>query len=94
MCKSQILDEIEPLTRDPHAAFRLPVMEKYKDMGTMVMGKSEAGVVQVGDKLRLMPNKNVVKVRRLPCSTVFPRLVSAHTVALSERNGFDVVVLP
>ena len=89
----QILDEIEPLTRDPHAAFRLPVMEKYKDMGTMVMGKSEAGVVQVGDKLRLMPNKNVVKVRRPP-SAAFLLAAAAHMIGLSEGNGFAVVALP
>uniref|UniRef100_A0A061S9M0 G1 to S phase transition protein n=1 Tax=Tetraselmis sp. GSL018 TaxID=582737 RepID=A0A061S9M0_9CHLO len=58
----EILDEIEPLTRDPHGSFRMPVLDKYKDMGTVVMGKSEAGVVKLDDRLMLLPNKNLVKV--------------------------------
>lgn len=40
----------------------MPVVDKYKDMGTMVMGKSEAGLVAVGDVLQVMPNKLRVKV--------------------------------
>jgi len=58
----EILDEIEPQNRDPHAPFRMSVMDRFRDMGTMVMGKSESGVVRTGDKLLLMPNKNAVKV--------------------------------
>ena len=42
---------------DPLAAFRMPIVDKYRDMGTMVMGKSEAGLVRVGDVLQLMPNR-------------------------------------
>ena len=57
-----ILDGIEPASRDPYAAFRMPVMDKYKDMGTIVMGKCESGVVSRGDKLMMMPNKVPVKV--------------------------------
>jgi hypothetical protein len=41
------MDKTEPPQRDPMASFRMPVMDKYKDMGTVVMGKSESGVVQV-----------------------------------------------
>lgn len=55
----EILDAIEPGNRDPYAPFRMPIMNKYKDMGTMVMGKSEAGVVKKGDSLIVMPNKYV-----------------------------------
>lgn len=40
----------------------MSVMDRFRDMGTMVMGKSESGVVRTGDKLLLMPNKNAVKV--------------------------------
>lgn len=31
-------------------------------MGTMVMGKSEAGLVAIGDVLQVMPNRMRVKV--------------------------------
>lgn len=31
----------------------MPVVDKYRDMGTMVMGKSEQGLVQVGDVVQV-----------------------------------------
>ena len=40
----------------------MPVSEKYKDMGTIVVGKVESGVVRKGDQLLLMPNKDLVEV--------------------------------
>ena len=58
----EVLDGVEPAARDAFAPFRLPVMDRYKDMGTVVMGKSEAGVVKKGDALLLMPNRAPVKV--------------------------------
>ena len=48
---------MQPLERDPLAPFRMSVIDKYKDMGTIVMGKSEAGIVRKGDRLYVMPNK-------------------------------------
>lgn len=58
----QVLDDMDPLERNPLAPFRMPIVDKWKDMGTIVMGKSEAGFVRVGDVLQLMPNKLRVKV--------------------------------
>ena len=58
----QVLDAMEVPPRDPFASFRMPIMDKYKDMGTVVMGKSEAGVVRKGDSMLVMPNKVAVKV--------------------------------
>ena len=58
----EVLDGVEPSNRDPLAAFRMPIMDRYKDMGTVVMGKSEAGLVRKGDSLVMMPNKVPVKV--------------------------------
>ena len=43
----EVLDSTAPQTRDAMASFRMPVMDKHKDMGTVVMGKSESGIVQV-----------------------------------------------
>ncbi|KAL4853614.1 Eukaryotic peptide chain release factor GTP-binding subunit ERF3B [Chlorella vulgaris] len=58
----ELLDGIESTGRDPYLPFRMPIMDRYKDMGTVVMGKSEAGVVKKGDSLMVMPNKVPVKV--------------------------------
>lgn len=38
---------------DPLKPFRMPIVDKYRDMGTMVMGKSEQGLVQIGDVLQV-----------------------------------------
>lgn len=53
----QTLDETEVPARDPLAPFRMAVIDKFKDLGTVVMGKSESGAVRKGDTLLLMPNK-------------------------------------
>ena len=36
---------------------RMPIIDKFKDMGTVVMGKVESGSIQEGDSLIVMPNK-------------------------------------
>ena len=53
----QVLDDVEPLPRDPLAPFRMSVIDRFKDMGTIAMGKSEAGLVRKNDRLYVMPNK-------------------------------------
>lgn len=43
----------------------LPIVDKYKDMGTVVMGKVESGEAKKGQTLVLMPNKTTVTVDQL-----------------------------
>ncbi|KAF7819945.1 eukaryotic peptide chain release factor GTP-binding subunit ERF3A [Senna tora] len=45
-----------------YANIRMPILDKFKDMGTVVMGKVESGSVREGDSLLVMPNKDQVKV--------------------------------
>jgi peptide chain release factor subunit 3 len=40
----------------------MPISEKYKDMGTIVVGKLESGRLTRGDPLLMMPNKTLVEV--------------------------------
>lgn len=35
----------------------MPIIDKYKDMGTVVMGKIESGTISDGDNFLVMPNK-------------------------------------
>jgi len=42
--------------------FRMSIVEKYKDMGTMVMGKVISGTCKKNQSLTIMPNKTVVQV--------------------------------
>ena len=38
----------------------MPIIDKFKDMGTMVMGKIESGTIREGNSLLVMPNKVVI----------------------------------
>jgi len=58
----EVLDNTDPLPRDPLGPFRMSVIDKYKEMGTIAMGKSEAGIVRKNDRLYVMPNKQAVTV--------------------------------
>lgn len=43
----------------------LPIAEKYKDMGTIVVGKIESGRIARGDSLVMMPNRTTVEVSQI-----------------------------
>ncbi|XP_077235804.1 translation elongation factor EF1A/initiation factor IF2gamma family protein [Tasmannia lanceolata] len=61
-CLFEALDAIEVPPRDPNGPLRMPIIDKFKDMGTVVMGKIESGTICEGDSLFVMPNKVSVKV--------------------------------
>ena len=48
--------------RKVNAPLMMPVTEKYKDMGTIIVGKIESGHLRKGDTLILMPNKDSIEV--------------------------------
>lgn len=52
-----MLDVVEVPARDPKDPFRMPILDKFKDLGTVVMGKVESGCIHEGDSLIVMPNK-------------------------------------
>ena len=60
-----VLDGLDPLDRNVDGPFRMPIMDKYSEMGTVVMGKSESGTVKVGMELLVMPNSTPVKVTNI-----------------------------
>ena len=45
----ETLDAIDPVERNPLAPVRLPIVDRWKEMGTILMGKIEAGFMRVGD---------------------------------------------
>lgn len=61
----EYLDGMQMLERKLHAPFMMAVAGKYRDMGTMIEGKIEAGVVKKGMSLMMMPNKQSVDVSAL-----------------------------
>ncbi|XP_010246356.1 PREDICTED: eukaryotic peptide chain release factor GTP-binding subunit ERF3A [Nelumbo nucifera] len=66
-CLFEALDATELPPRDPKGPFRMPIIDKFKDMGTVVMGKIESGSICEGDSLLVMPNKAQVKVLGIQC---------------------------
>ncbi|XVF46368.1 hypothetical protein PTKIN_Ptkin03bG0021600 [Pterospermum kingtungense] len=67
-CLFEALDTIEVPPKDPNGPFRMPILDKYKDMGTVVIGKVESGSVREGDSLLVMPIKAQVKVLAVYCN--------------------------
>ncbi|PHH85812.1 hypothetical protein CDD83_11137 [Cordyceps sp. RAO-2017] len=61
----EYLDNMKALERKVNAPFMMPVNAKYRDMGTMVDGKIEAGVVKKGMNLVMMPRKQAVEAAAL-----------------------------
>ncbi|KAK4375522.1 hypothetical protein RND71_006199 [Anisodus tanguticus] len=66
-CLFEVLDAVEVPPRDPNGPLRIPIIDKFKDMGTVVMGKIESGSIREGDNLLIMPNKAAVKVLAIFC---------------------------
>ncbi|RDA85743.1 hypothetical protein CP532_5953 [Ophiocordyceps camponoti-leonardi (nom. inval.)] len=58
----EYLDDMKALERKVNAPFMMPINAKYRDMGTMVDGKIEAGVVKKPMSLMMMPRKQPVEV--------------------------------
>ncbi|KAF8915869.1 eukaryotic polypeptide chain release factor 3 [Mucidula mucida] len=57
-----LLDHMPMVDRKINAPLMMPVSEKYKEMGTVIVGKVESGLMRKGDTLVLMPNKDTVEV--------------------------------
>ena len=61
-CFLDVLNALPALERSRDAPLRLPILSKYKDLGTVIEGKVEQGTIKSGDKLVVMPNKAPVEV--------------------------------
>ncbi|KAG8710966.1 translation termination factor GTPase eRF3 [Ceratobasidium sp. 394] len=58
----ELLDTMPMVDRKINGPVMMPISEKYKDMGTVVVGKLESGRVHKNDSLLLMPNKTTVEI--------------------------------
>ncbi|XP_074647422.1 eukaryotic peptide chain release factor GTP-binding subunit ERF3A-like [Tubulanus polymorphus] len=64
-CLIEYLDRLPSMKRRDDGPLRLPLVDRYKDMGTVVLGKVESGSVARGQMLTMMPNRVVVEVLQL-----------------------------
>lgn len=56
------LDQLPTMNRSGEGPIRLPIVDKYKDMGTIVLGKLESGTLTKGMHVIMQPNRRKVKV--------------------------------
>jgi peptide chain release factor subunit 3 len=75
------LDKLPMVDRKISSPVMIPVAEKYKDMGTVAVGKVESGHVRKGDTLLLMPNRDEVEI-----AAIYNELEEEVPVALSGDN--------
>jgi len=59
------IDSLPTLKRQVEGPFMMPIVDKYSEMGTVVIGKVESGMTKKGDILWVMPNRVEVKVDQL-----------------------------
>ncbi|KAI8970711.1 P-loop containing nucleoside triphosphate hydrolase protein [Pilobolus umbonatus] len=58
----EYLDDSKMIDRKLNAPLMIPISEKYKDMGTIVVGKVESGHIKKGQSILLMPNKQMTEI--------------------------------
>jgi len=61
----EYLDGMQALERKLNAPFMMPIAAKYKDMGTMVEGKIESGIIKKENKYLMMPHRNMISISAL-----------------------------
>ncbi|XP_071493313.1 eukaryotic peptide chain release factor GTP-binding subunit ERF3A-like [Diadema antillarum] len=60
------IDDLPPLpARSFDGPLRLPITDRYKDMGTILLGKIESGSIRKGSSYTLMPNKTSVEILQI-----------------------------
>lgn len=55
------LNSLPTMERSGEGPIRVPIVDKYKDMGTLVLGKLESGTLEKGMHVIMQPNKRKVK---------------------------------
>ncbi|CBF86137.1 hypothetical protein AN2080.2 [Aspergillus nidulans FGSC A4] len=61
----EYLTEMKMPERNLNAPFMMPISAKYRDMGTMVEGRIEAGVIKKNASCIIMPNRTKVEIAAL-----------------------------
>ena len=96
----EFLDNLKSLERKVNAPFMMPVSGKYRDLGTMIEGKIEAGVIKKTENYTLMPNRDQISISALygetedevrsldnnACKTDMARFRKLHA---ESRFGYD-----
>jgi len=61
----EYLDSMQTLERKVNAPFMMPISAKYREMGTMIEGKIESGILKKGTAYLMMPNRESINISAL-----------------------------
>lgn len=61
----EYLDNMKTLERKVNAPFMMPISAKYRDLGTMIEGKIESGILKKENKYLMMPNRETITISAL-----------------------------
>mmetsp|Transcript_34790 Transcript_34790/g.44373 ORF Transcript_34790/g.44373 Transcript_34790/m.44373 type:complete len:655 (+) Transcript_34790:208-2172(+) len=56
--------------RNPEKAFIMPVLDRYHERGTIVLGKVDQGTVRSGQQIMIMPTRQLAKVEQVTINDV------------------------
>ncbi|KIP09197.1 hypothetical protein PHLGIDRAFT_68070 [Phlebiopsis gigantea 11061_1 CR5-6] len=89
------LDELEPPTRDIMAPLRFPIANVFKGQatGTAVAGRVCSGLVQVGERLRVLPGDETAIVRSIEAETNYLPWAAAGSSVTLYLTAIDPVHL-
>jgi peptide chain release factor subunit 3 len=92
----EYLDSMQALERKVNAPFMMPISAKYRDMGTIIEGKIESGVIKKGSSMIMMPNRNSVEVAALYGETEdeVPAATCGDQVRIRLRGLEEEDILP
>lgn len=92
----EFLDNMSKITRNINAPFMMPVGAKYRDLGTMIEGRIEAGVVQKSSSLIMMPNKETISISALYGETEdeIPHATCGDQVRMRIRGVEEEDIMP
>ncbi|VDN08002.1 unnamed protein product [Thelazia callipaeda] len=95
-CFIEYIDSMLPsFSRDYDGPVRVIIVDKYSDMGTIIIGKMESGVVVKGQTLTVMPNRTNIQVIQLWSDDVeVDKIVSGDNVKLKLKGIEDSDILP
>ncbi|KAH9820441.1 Eukaryotic peptide chain release factor GTP-binding subunit [Teratosphaeria destructans] len=92
----EYLDSMQTLERKLNAPFMMPIAAKYRDLGTMIEGKIEAGVLKKDIKYLMMPSRAEIHISALYGETEdeIDRAVAGEQVRLRIKGAEEEDISP
>lgn len=92
----EYLDNMQTLERKVNAPFMMPVAAKYRDLGTMIEGKIEAGIIKKDAKYLMMPSKAEITISALFGETEdeIPMAKSGEQVRIRIKGAEEEDIMP